>query len=77
MGLISKEDKIMDESGSFMTMGTGPVGPDRIMSLKKDAYRRFYFRPKYLAKRIRKLQNYQEFKTHVREGYHILKNIIR
>ena len=77
MGLISKEDKIMDQSGSFITMGTGPVGPDRIMSLKKDAYRRFYFRPKYLAKRIRKLQNYQEFKTHVREGYHILKNIIR
>jgi len=77
LGLISKEEKIMDQSGSFIAMGTGPLDTDQIMSLKKDAYRRFYFRPEYLAKRIWKLQNYQEFKTHFREGYHILRNIIR
>jgi len=75
-GLISPDERVMDQSGSFITMGTGLVSPEEIMSLKKEAYRRFYFRPSYLAKRLLEIENYQELKTHLREGYHILKSLI-
>ena len=75
-GLIAPDERVMDQSGSFIAMGTGLVTPEEIMSLKKEAYRRFYFRPTYLAKRLREIENYQELKTHLREGYHILKSLI-
>jgi len=75
-GLISPQERIMDQSGSFITMGTGLVNPMRIKQLKNHAYTRFYFRPNYLAKRLLNIQNYHEFKSHVREGYYILKSLM-
>ncbi len=75
-GLISPHERIMDQSGSFITMGTGLVNPMRIKQLKNYAYTKFYFRPNYLSKRLLNIRNYHEFKSHVREGYYILKNMM-
>jgi radical SAM superfamily enzyme YgiQ (UPF0313 family) len=76
-GLIQPDDKIMDQSGSFIAMGTGILTPDQIYALKQEAYREFYFRPGYLLKRVFKIQTYQELKTHFREGYYVLKGLLR
>jgi len=75
-GLISPQERIMDQSGSFITMGTGLVSPMRIKQLKNYAYTKFYFRPNYLAKRLLNIQNYHAFKSHVREGYYMLKSLM-
>ncbi len=75
-GLIQKDEKVMDQSGSFITMGTGKVSQEELALLKKKAYRKFYFRPRYIAKRIAGLKNWQEFKSHAYEGFYMLKNIV-
>jgi radical SAM superfamily enzyme YgiQ (UPF0313 family) len=75
LGLITEEDKVMDQSGSFIAMGTGEVSAKELMLLKKEAYRRFYLRPRYILKRVYALRNMQELKTHTREAYYVLKNI--
>ena len=74
-GLISEEDRVMDQSGSFITMGTGVLGLKELGKLKKSVYRKFYFRPKYIFKRISNLKNWQELKSHSMEGFYILKHI--
>jgi radical SAM superfamily enzyme YgiQ (UPF0313 family) len=76
LGLIKTEDKTMDQSGSFIAMGTGEVSAKEMMTLKKEAYRKFYFRPSYILKRVYALRNFEELKTHTREAYFVLKNII-
>ncbi len=75
-GLITESDQIMDQSGSFITMGTGILSADEIMELKKEAYRKFYLRPHYLWKRLRSVSNRIELATHLREGYQMIKNIV-
>jgi pyruvate-formate lyase-activating enzyme len=74
-GLISAEDKTMDQSGSFITMGTGVLSAERISMLKKEAYRRFYLRPHYLLNRLLRIRTYQELKTHLWEGAYVLKGL--
>lgn len=76
MGLISSDQKEMDQSGSFIAMGTGKVSADQIMELKKEAYRKFYFRPAYIWKRLKALQNREELKTHLREAFFVMKNSV-
>ncbi len=75
-GLIDEDLRVMDQSGSFIAMGTGLVNAERIAELKKDAYRRFYFRPKYIYKRIIGIRSISEFRTHLIEGFYILKGIL-
>lgn len=74
-GLIEETDRTMDQSGTFIAMGTGELSPDEVMHLKKTAYRKFYFRPSYLWKRLVSLHNRQELKSHMTEGWYILKNL--
>lgn len=75
-GLIDKDEKIMDQSGSFFSMGTGKVSAIELAVLKKRAYRKFYLRPGYLVKRVIALKNWQELKSHVLEGWYVLKSHI-
>lgn len=72
-GLISDDDIIMDQSGSFIAMGTGKLSAKEVMQLKKLAYRKFYFRPSYLLKRAVELASWQELKNHLTEGWYVLK----
>lgn len=76
-GLIEEDNRVMDQSGSFIAMGTGKLSADEVMKLKKLAYRRFYFRPSYLWKRFKGLTSGQEFKNHLTEGWYILKSLIQ
>ena len=75
LGLISDDQKEMDQSGSFIAMGTGDVTAGELMQLKKGAYRKFYLRPSYIWKRVSALKNWEELKTHTREAFFVVKNI--
>lgn len=72
-GLIEKKDKTMDQSGSFFSMGTGVLSIQELAVLKKRAYQQFYLRPNYLIKRIISLTNWHEFKSHLYEGWYVIK----
>ena len=73
-GLIGKDDRVMDQSGTFIAMGTGKVNEKELEALKKQAYKQFYFRPSYILKRIKSLKNWHEFKSHLVEGWFVLKS---
>ena len=74
-GLIQQDDRVMDQSGSFIAMGTGELSANEVMTLKKIAYRKFYFRASYLWKRLMGLSSKQELKNHIKEGWYILKQL--
>jgi len=48
---------------------------DEIFGLQRKAIKEFYFRPKYLAKRIFKICSIYEFKEHMKQGISILMEI--
>jgi len=73
-GLISEDNKIMDQSGSFFAMGTGELSQAELAQLKKRAYRKFYLRPSYILGRIKSLSSWQEFKNHLYEGWFVIKS---
>lgn len=75
-GLIIKEDKVMDQSGSFIAMGTGVLSAKEVMKLKKEAYRKFYFRPGFLLKKLTQQENLTSLKTHFKEGFYIFKSLL-
>ncbi len=75
LGLITEDQKQMDQSGSFIAMGTGNVSAEELMLLKKEAYRKFYLRPQYIWMRMKALNNMEELKTHAREAFFVVKNI--
>lgn len=67
-GLIDKESIMMDQSGSFIAMGTGALSKEEVLKLKKEAYLKFYFRPSYILKRIASIKSFYELKTHMMEA---------
>ena len=75
-GLIQEDDIVMDQSGSFIAMGTGELSADDVMELKKTAYRKFYFRPGYILQRVMGLSNLRELRSHAQEAWFIAKSLM-
>lgn len=67
-GLIDKESIMMDQSGSFIAMGTGALSKEEVLKLKKEAYLKFYLRPSYILKRVASIKSFYELKTHIIEA---------
>jgi len=74
-GLINDSLEVMDQSGNEVTIGTGELSRNELQKLKNKAYRSFYFRPKYILKRLAGLSNLTELKIHVIEGFYVLKGL--
>ena len=75
-GIIDDTVEIMDQSGSEVTMGTGKLSREELHKLKKIAYRKFYFRSSYILQRLIGIRSLVEFKMHIREGWHVLKDSV-
>ncbi|TSE05538.1 MULTISPECIES: B12-binding domain-containing radical SAM protein [Aquimarina] len=75
-GLIDDSLEVMDQSGNEVTIGTGLLSRKELQQLKNKAYRSFYFRPKYILKRLLSLRNWTELKIHFKEGWYILKSLL-
>ncbi|MGB0886688.1 MAG: B12-binding domain-containing radical SAM protein [Vicingaceae bacterium] len=73
-GIIDDTIKVMDQSGSEVTMGTGKLTREELQKLKTLAYKKFYFRLSYVLQQLVKLRNLTELKMHIREGWYILKD---
>lgn len=60
-----KEEGLLAEDWSLFTsraplVGTKDLGPEKLQALIEGAYRRFYFRPRYLLMRLKKLRSRHE-----------------
>lgn len=75
-GLIDERVEVMDQSGSFIAMGTGVVSPQRLRQLRNKAYFKFYFRVGYIFDRLAGIKNATQLAAHVREAYYIFKGMI-
>ncbi|WP_299136639.1 radical SAM protein [uncultured Tenacibaculum sp.] len=76
-GLINDSLEVMDQSGNEVTIGTGILSRNELQKLKNKAYKSFYFRPKYLFKRMISISNWTEFKIHIIEAFYIFKGFLK
>lgn len=76
-GLVDANLYEMDQAGSFISMPTRKISKKKISKLKRKAIISFYSRPSYLWKRLRKIKSLSEFRTKIREGFGLIKNLYR
>ena len=73
LGLISEELEIMDQSGSFVAMPSQVLSRAEIARMRRRAVREFYFRPRYVARRLKpsttpSIRWWREVKHQARQG---------
>src|SRR3989338_379990 len=75
-GLVSDNDKTMDQSGRRITMGTISLSKRDMQKLKRKAILGFYLRPSYILKRLRSLKSFTELKINWQNFLSLIKNEI-
>jgi len=60
---ILDEEGTMDQSGTFASMESDMLSAEEILDLRKHITRSFYFRPRYLAKRLFELRSFYELQS--------------
>ena len=72
-GLVSEELAGMDQSGETQVLSSDTLSPHEILRLRKRFNRRFYLRPKFLARTAwRNLARPSRLAEHVRQGLNLL-----
>ncbi len=77
LNLIGADEKIMDQSGYKITMGTNVLSKEEMQRLKRKAIWGFYLRPRYIFKRILSLRTFTEFKMNLRNLYALIRNELK
>jgi radical SAM superfamily enzyme YgiQ (UPF0313 family) len=72
-GLASLDTRVMDQGGATASMPTLSLSRERMLDLKRQAIRKFYLRPGYLAKRLAGVRTLHELQSQVREGWALLR----
>lgn len=67
-GWISDSDIIMDQSGTYSTMGNESLTKEEILMLKRYAVKRFYGRLSYMIKRLAAVKTLYELNRLFRDG---------
>lgn len=66
--LITGELCEMDQSGNCGVLGMGDLSAEKIRYFRKKAICRFYFRPSYLLKRLKKITTLYELRSNIING---------
>lgn len=72
--LISSDVKVMDQSGTEITMGTAALSRQEMQKLKRKAVWGFYLRPKYILRRLMSLTSLTELKLNFKNFLALIKN---
>lgn len=72
-GLIESNFECFDQSGSEIAMPSHYLSKEQILSLKKMAIKKFYFRPSYIWRRIRTNYSFFQLKNELSEGWALFK----
>ncbi len=76
MGLISADVKVMDQSGSYIIIGTKYLSSAEVLKLKNKAVRDFYLRPRYIIRRLSRLKSGEDIIREIRGGLGVLKDVV-
>lgn len=76
-GIISEQVDVMDQTGTYVVMRTKELSQEQLKSLQQEAIRRFYFRPRYLVRRVRSFKSWWEVKSHLTGGVSLIKTLFR
>lgn len=74
--LIDESMDNMDQSWSNIAMHNRFMTKKQIESIKRKAIIWFYFRPKYILRRLLSLRSYAELKSNINNAFSLLRNII-
>ncbi len=73
MGLCDEDDLVMDQGGADAFLPTKHLERAQMLALKKEMVRRFYLRPRYLVRRLRRAGSPGELARQAREGLALLR----
>jgi len=66
--IADDEDAALDSSRSLPVFSTPELSAREVLAFQKKAIRRFYLRPSYLARRLRRLGSWVELQNHLGNG---------
>ena len=72
--LIDNSVETMDQSWDTIVMGSTYMTRNQIRILRKLAIRKFYFRPSYIWKRLKKMTSWTEFMGNLTNAWLLIKN---
>lgn len=72
-GLIDSNFECFDQSGSEIAMSTLYLSREEVLSLKRDAIQKFYFRPSYIWRVIMRNKSPFQLKNELLEGWALFK----
>lgn len=76
-GWSSPDLFVMDQSGTTVAMETNRLTRDDLLTLRKIATRRFYFRPTYLLKRLLSIRTKTEAMVHIRGALRLIVDYLK
>ncbi|MBN1595268.1 radical SAM protein [candidate division FCPU426 bacterium] len=76
-GLIDAGVRTMDQSGIAGAMSTREMSAEKILLLRREALRRFYFRPGYLLRRLFTLRSWTDFASQAADGLGVIRDAVR
>ena len=74
-GLVNRDDYEGQDS-TRAALGTATLSPQRLEQLRNQAIRRFYFRPSYLARRLKELRSPRHFLGQARVGLGLFRSAV-
>ncbi len=75
-GAVEADLEVMDQSGFEPTLATRGLSAADLKRWRRRAVRRFYLRPSYIWKRLRRVRSPVEFATHAREAWALVRNLV-
>lgn len=73
LGLCREDELVMDQAGATAALPTQVLGRRDIERVKRRLVRRFYLRPRYLARRLRGTGSLRQLGSELREGLALLR----
>lgn len=75
-GVAGEDLVVMDQSGTTVAMPSKSLTQERIGQLKSRAVRRFYLRPSYLFRRLRRLRSWSQLLVQIQNSWNLLRNFM-
>ena len=75
-GFVDKSVREMDQSGTFVIIKNEVLTAEAIHELHRRAIKEFYFRPKYVVRRLFDIKTFDDFKGHVTDAISLFKNFV-
>lgn len=77
-GMIrDEEDQILDSSRSLPVFSTAELTAEEVAAFRQQAIRKFYLRPSYMMRRLRRLGSFVELQNHLGNGLSLLRQSIQ